>query len=163
MGRIGQVGSRRGETSWMQSEWSRQLLAKYVFFKKYLSIQLVVLSLCCCLNFSRVAVRKTSRCHGNESFLVAEQGLQGEWASVVVPPGSRAQGHYLWCRGLVALQHMASSLMRDRTHVPWQVNSSLSHQRRSYVCLLCRLLKYIYTQSYIINHVQVPTENGLII
>ena len=39
------------------------------------------------------------------------------WAQELWLPGSRAQAQYLWCTGLVALQHVGSSWIRDRTQV----------------------------------------------
>ena len=61
------------------------LLKKSFYLLTYL--YLAVLGLCCCVNFSLVAVCGLLVAVAS---LVAEYGLEGTWASVVAAPNSRA-------------------------------------------------------------------------
>ena len=49
--------------------------------------------------------------------LIVEHGPYGMWAQQSWFPGSRAQAQWLWHTGLVAPQHVGSSLTRNRTYV----------------------------------------------
>ena len=60
-----------------------------------------------------------SRCAGFSSC--------GTWAQQLWLVGFRAQAQQLWRTGLVALQHVASSQTRDRTHVPCIGRRILNH------------------------------------
>ena len=65
-----------------------------------------------------------SSCSEWELFFVVVSGLLIAVASLVAEQGSRCVGfsscgmraHYLWCRALVAQQHVGCSRTRDRTH-----------------------------------------------
>ena len=52
--------------------------------------------------------------------------------------GSKAQAHYLWYTGLVALWHVESSRIRDQTHLlHWRMDSlPLSHQEGPIVAFI---------------------------
>ena len=105
---------------------------------------MAVLSLCCCMDFSVVAVSRgwgaaiaaysscnawTSHCGGFSCY--GAWALRctvfsnfGMWAQQLWLPGSRAQAQQLWHRGLVALQHVMSSQTKDQTRVScigWQI------------------------------------------
>ena len=58
--------------------------------------------------------------------LIVEHGLW-EQGPRVVARGSGAQAQYLWCTGLVALWHVGSSQIRDRTSVPCVARRILNH------------------------------------
>ena len=50
-------------------------------------------------------------------------------------PGSRAQAQQLWCMGLVALQHVESPWIWDRTHVSCIGRQTLHHWGSPLFCL----------------------------
>ena len=62
-----------------------------------------------------------------EASPVAEPGLQGARASLVVVPGLRAQAQQLWHKGSVASQHMGSFWNNDRTHASYIGRQILYH------------------------------------
>ena len=51
----------------------------------------------------------------------------GTWAQQLWLTGCRAQAQQLWCTGFVALQHVGSSQIRARTHVPCIGRRILNH------------------------------------
>ena len=59
--------------------------------------------------------------------LLRERGLQEHLLRGYSPLGSRVWTQQLWCRGLVALQHVGSSRTRDRTLVTCIGRQILSH------------------------------------
>ena len=54
-------------------------------------------------------------------------GLLIAWLLLLLSTGSRAWARFLWCSGLVGLQHVESSRSRDRTHVPCVGRQILNH------------------------------------
>ena len=80
---------------------------------------------------SVVAARGLSSCSvcalGRAGFSSCGMGAQQLWLA-----GSRAQAKQLWCTGLVAPRHVASSWTRDPTHVPcvgrWILNHSATRE-----------------------------------
>ena len=116
------------------------------FLVSYLS--LAVLGIRCCLGFSLVAVTRGYPIVAVAS-LAAENGLQGEQASVVALLGSEAQAQWLWHTGLVASWN--AGIFWDRglnpCLLPWQADSlPLSHQGSTaslFKCDLFVILKFL--------------------
>ena len=89
-----------------------------------------MLGLHCCTSFSLVVVS------GGYSLLQCT-GFSWEWLLFSHSLGSRAcRLQQLWCMGLVALWHVGSSWIRDRTRVPciggqilnpWTIREALNH------------------------------------
>lgn len=78
---------------------------------KLVSVCFAVLCLCCCTGLSLVSGFSV------QWLLLWSRGPGscGPWAQQLQRPGSTAQAQQLWSTTLGALQHMESSLRRDRT------------------------------------------------
>ena len=98
------TGARReacGLRAWVQQQWcTSQCLFCFA-----------VLCLCCCTGLSLVSGFSV------QWLLLWSRGPGscGPWAQQLQCPGSTAQAQQLWSTTLGALQHMESSLRRDRT------------------------------------------------
>ena len=78
----------------------------YMYIYNFTFFFWAVLGLCCCADFSLVAV---SRAYS----LVVVCGLLISMVSQAVEHGLQAHGLQLWCLGLVTPQHVRSSQTRD--------------------------------------------------
>ena len=106
----------------------------YLFILAALGLHRFSWAFCSCSEWELVSScgAKASHC-GGFSFCRAQ--TLDTWDSVklqhsglvAVAPSSRAQTQQLWHTGLAALQHVESSLTRDRTHVPCIVRQILIH------------------------------------
>ena len=117
------------------NQLSKKVSHLYFFFNFiYLFLLFAVLGLsCCALAFSSLASRGYS--------LVAVHGLLNAGASLVAEHRLQACGlQQPWLMGLVALQHVRSSWIRDQTCVPCTGRQILNHWTTREVPL-CLFLK----------------------